>query len=245
MFDNIIEFSSQESIIENKKINPIPCKLNIPKWFKELKHDPLKKTIKGCVPFLETLTTGYLLKTATDIHIKHNVIQGNEKISDLSTSLQGNNLNLNNYNDIEAHDVSQLGKCPFIQKNKNLPFQKILNPWKIKTPPGYSCFFLPPLNNADDRFSIIPGIVDTDNFTGHINFPIIMNGDKYPILETTIEMGTSYVQVIPFKKESWIMKIGKDNIKDSIKDNIKFFYKLQQKIIHSYKTTWWNKKTWK
>ena len=241
MLNNIVEFSSDERIIEDKEIHPIPCKLNIPKWFKELEHDVVERTIKGCVPFLETLTTGYLLKTATDIHIKHNVIQGNKKVSNLSTGFPQNNLNLNTTDDLDAHPIKQLGKCPFIQKNKNLPFQKILNPWKIKTPPGYSCLFLPPLNNADDRFSIIPGIVDTDNFTGHINFPIIMNGDKYPILETTIKMGTPYVQVIPFKKESWIMKIKKDD-KKNIK---KFWYMLHQKLMYRYKTIWWNKKTWK
>ena len=73
MLNNIVEFSSDERIIEDKEIHPIPCKLNIPKWFKELEHDVVERTIKGCVPFLETLTTGYLLKTTTDIHIKHNV----------------------------------------------------------------------------------------------------------------------------------------------------------------------------
>ena len=210
MFDNIIEFSSQESIIENKEINPIPCKLNIPKWFKELEHDPIEKTVKGCVPFLETLTAGYLLKTPIELYIEHNVIKENKIIANLSTGFESNNLNLNTSNDVlNTHPIKQLGKCPFVQKNKNLPFQKILNPWIIKTPPGYSCLFLPPLNNTDDRFSIIPGIVDTDNFLTHINFPIIINGDKYPVLETTIKPGTPYVQVIPFKREAWKMKIKK------------------------------------
>ena len=78
----------------------------------------------------------------------------------------------------------------------------LLNPWKIKTPKGYSCLFVPPLNNSDDRFSIIPGIVDTDTFPSEINFPIIINGDKYPVLETTIKKGTPYVQIIPFKRDS-------------------------------------------
>ena len=94
-----------------------------------------------------------------------------------------------------------------IEKNKNLAFHKILNPWIITTPPGYSTLFVPPLNNSDDRFSIIAGIVDTDTFKNEINFPIVINGDKYEILDTIIERGTPYVQCIPFKRDAWKMEI--------------------------------------
>ena len=245
MFDNIIEFSSQERIIENKNIHPVPCKLNIPEWFKELDHSVNNRTIKGCVPFLETLTTGYIIKAPLDYYIEHNVPEGHKRRSFLDSSASFENspegLNLNYIGSDHRHPIEQLGKCPFIKKNKEIPFHKILNPWIIKTPPGYSCLFLPPLNNSDDRFSIIPGIVDTDKFPGEINFPMIINGDKYPILKTVIKMGTPLVQVIPFKRNSWKMKI-----KEHKKENSdKFKFKLKSKLIHSYKSLWWSKKTWK
>jgi len=35
-----------------------------------------------------------------------------------------------------------------------------------------------------------------------------LNGDKYPVLETLILKGTAYAQVIPFKRDSWCMKIA-------------------------------------
>lgn len=72
-------------------------------------------------------------------------------------------------------------------KNKNLPFHKIKNPWTIITPPGYSCLFVSPLNNSDDRFTILPGIVDTDKYTLEVNFPFVVNGDKYPTLKTLLK----------------------------------------------------------
>ena len=243
MFDNIIEFSSKKIIIENKQLHPIPCKLNIPEWFKELEHTVDDINIKGCMPFLDTLTTGYLLKIPLELYLQHNVIYENKKETFLKTDLSSAfvNLNLNKKNEINMHDTKQLGKCPYVHKNKNLPFQKIMNPWIIKTPPGYSCLFVPPLNNKDDRFSIIPGIVDTDTYPGEINFPIIVNGDKYPVLETTISAGTPYVQVIPFKRESWKMKIKVN----TAKEREKFVYKIGEKILHKYKSTWWNKKKWK
>ena len=43
------------------------------------------------------------------------------------------------------------------------------------------------MNNNDDRFSIIPGIVDTDTYPMNINFPYVLNGDKYQTLDTVLK----------------------------------------------------------
>jgi hypothetical protein len=122
-----------------------------------------------------------------------------------------------------------------------VPIYKIYNPWTIKTPKGYSCLFVSPLNNSDDRFSIIAGIVDTDTFRQEINFPIVLNGDKYPTLETIIKKGTPYVQVIPFKRENWKMKIMEKTQKQIELDKIS--YGLN--IYNIYKEKFWSKKSWK
>ena len=141
----------------------------------------------------------------------------------------------------ECHDIQQLEGSPLVEKNKNLTFHKILNPWIIKTPPGYSTLFVPPLNNADDRFSIIPGIVDTDSFENEINFPIVINGDKYEILDTILERGTPYVQCIPFKRESWKMQIKVIETNKYLEN--RFF--MVKHLIHNYKKLFWKKKSWK
>ena len=101
--------------------------------------------------------------------------------------------------------------------------------------------FVPPLNNTDDRFSIISGMVDTDSHPIEINFPIVINGDKYPTLETTIKKGTPYVQIIPFKRDMWKMKVSprkQNEIQIS-----KIFYGLT--ILNTYKEKFWSKKSWK
>jgi len=251
MFEKIIEFSSHENYFELKEDYPTPIKLNIPEWYKKLEHSALDRTIKGCIPFLDTLTTGYLLKMPQDLYLRHNVISKNDKgeefrdsfqtygLFDLFSVLQAKHLNLNS--GIDVHPIKQLKGSPFIEKNKNLPFYKILNPWKIKTPKGYSCLFVPPLNNADDRFSIISGIVDTDTFPNEINFPIVVNGDKYPVLETLIKKGTPYVQVIPFKRDNWKIKITPR--KQSEIQTSRLFYGM--KLLNIYKEKYWNKKLWK
>lgn len=251
MFNNEIEFSTHEDYFETKEDYPIPIKLNIPEWYKKLEHSVSKITIKGCMPFLDSLTTGYLLKMPQDLHIRHNVDNTNEKgfkfkdgfqtygLHDHTNILWSKKINLNS--DLQIHNIKQLEGSPLLEKNKNLPFYKILNPWKIKTPKGYSCLFVSPLNNSDDRFSIISGIVDTDTFPNEINFPIVINGDKYPVLETTIKKGTPYVQVIPFKRENWKMKLKSRTQKEV--ENSRIFFGL--KLLNIYKEKYWNKKLWK
>ena len=247
MFDKKIEFSAHEDYFALKEDYPIPAKLNIPDWFKKLDHTIENRTVRGCMPFLDTFTSGYLLKIPQDFHVKHNILnENNQKDSFQTFSLHGyapllgaKSLNLNS--GFDNHPIKQIEGSPLVEKNKNLPFYKILNPWKIKTPKGYSCLFVPPLNNSDDRFSIIPGIVDTDTFPTEINFPIIINGDKYPVLETTIKKGTPYVQIIPFKRDSWKMTFKLRKQKEI--QISRLFYGL--KVLNIYKDKYWNKKSWK
>jgi hypothetical protein len=247
MFNKEIEFSAHEDYFSQKEDYPTPIKLNIPEWYKKLEHSLQNITIKGCMPFLDTLTSGYLLKIPQDFNIRHNVKNDKgEKDSFQTFAMHEQNAFLNvktiNLNSgIDVHNIKQVEGSPFIEKNKNLPFYKIVNPWKIKTPKGYSCLFVPPLNNSDDRFSIIPGIVDTDTFPNEINFPIIINGDKYPVLETIIKKGTPYVQIIPFKRDSWKMVVKSRKQKEI--QNSRLFYNL--KLINIYKEKYWNKKLWK
>jgi hypothetical protein len=247
MFDKEIEFSTHEDYFAQKEDYPTPIKLNIPEWYKKLEHSFGKMTVKGCMPFLDCLTSGYLLKMPQDFHIKHNV-ENKEKFKDSfqtfglhawNSMIQAKSLNFNSGPDF--HPTFQLEGSPLIEKNKNLPFYKILNPWKIKTPKGYSCLFVSPLNNSDDRFSIISGIVDTDMFETEINFPIVINGDKYPVLETTIQKGTPYVQIIPFKRENWKMTLRPREQKEV--QNNRLFYALY--LMNKYKDKFWKKKSWR
>jgi hypothetical protein len=251
MFNKEIEFSAHKDYIEFKEDYPIPAKLNIPEWYKKLEHTVLNKTVKGCMPFLDSLTAGYILKMPQDFNVRHNINNINQEgeifndsfqtfgLHDMWDILKTTYINLNS--GIDVHPTKQLEGSPLIEKNKNLSFYKILNPWKIKTPKGYSCLFVSPLNNSDDRFSIISGIVDTDTFPNEINFPIVINGDKYPVLETTIKKGTPYVQIIPFKRDSWKMVL-KPRTEKEIK-NSRLFFAL--KLLNLYKDKFWKKKLWK
>ena len=251
MSQKIIKFLAPKKYVDLKLDHPKPIKLNIPDWYKKLQHTIESRTVKGCIPFLDTLTTGYVLSMPGDMIIEHNFdnTKINQKDSFFRNSFEAvatlgvqENLNVNLHQ--ETHDINQLGGkeggCPFVKKNMDLPFYKILNPWIIKTPPGYSCLFTSPLNNEDDRFNIISGIVDTDNYDSYINFPIIINGDKYPNLKTILKAGTPYAQVIPFKRDNWKMEIGYQK-----QDERWARLKMVRKFLHNYKELIWSKKSWK
>ena len=247
MFENIISFRANEAYIENNQdILPIPAKLNIPEWYKQLQHTINKKTVKGCMPFLDSITAGYILKLPIDYQVKHNVMHegvrqtGADSPQRFFTELM-QKINLNFSGNKEFHNPLQLEGSPLLKKNSNMAVHKILNPLIIKPPPGYSTLFIPPLNNTDDRFEIITGIVDTDTFENEINFPIIFNGDKYESLDTVLPRGTPYVQCIPFKRDSWKFEIKKQDDKEYEKS--KFFE--HKFMLNNYKKIFWQKKSWK
>ncbi len=134
MLSNIIEFSSDELITNQKDLRPIPCKLNIPDWYKELDHTATLRTIKGCMPFLDTLTTGYILKIPNDSYLAHNIIDSDtdEKKSIWESPVNTlpekskEKININVSGLSSYHPIEQLGeKCPFVKKNNGFSFLKI------------------------------------------------------------------------------------------------------------------------
>lgn len=248
MFRKNIEFKVIQAYIEAGLDLPVPAKKNIPQWYKDLDHKLNKKTVKGCMPFLDALTAGYIIKTPFDLAVVHNkknphnpeIAHNNfSSVHEASDSVRELNIPFNHTN--EFHQPFQMEGSPLVDKNLGMGFHKFVSPWIIKTPPGYSCLFISPMNNKDDRFDIISGIVDTDTFDMPINFPFVINGDKYKSIETLIEKGTAMVQVIPFKRDTWQMKVKTYKNVDLHKSILKLF----SKFFNKYKTMYWSKKSWR
>jgi len=248
---NKIKFIAPKEFIEvcPKDTLPVPTKLNMPQWYKDLTHSVENQNVKGCIPFMDTLTTGYILKIPNDIHIKHKFkteFNNNDVKSESSASdgrshefVKRNRINL--MTDGQYHPVQQLGKnCPFHEINSAVAYHKLINPWLIKTPPGYSCLFVDLLNNRNKDFEIISGIVDTDTFEFEINFPLIVKSygkEK----NFTLKKGTPYVQVIPFKRDKWKMSIEASKKEVVPKSYMTYYFD----IIHRYKKLYWSKKEFK
>jgi hypothetical protein len=134
------------------------------------------------------------------------------------------------FNPIEFHPHQQLGEYPNSEKKPVLAdYPKWMNAWSIKTPPGYSCLFTQPFHR-NSVFTILDGVVDTDTYTAPVHFPFTFNDWGF---EGLIPAGTPIAQVIPFKRESWEMEIGKEIENEESK---KVTVKLHTKFFDSYKS---------
>ena len=211
---------------------PIPAEKMLPDWYKNtpsyIDNNPLVvdgklgHTIKKCVPVFDALTAGYLIITFVDVQV---------------TQVDGQPFfQWPSHNPIGGHPMIQAENHP-IQNGS--PFAKWNNPWAIRTPPGYSCLFVPPMHNPNGIFTILPGITDTDNYRAPVNFPFVLDDPKW---EGTIPVGTPIAQVLPFRRDSWKMSIGDDkDVRAATKDLIR----LTSRWRNAYKTMFWSRKQYR
>jgi DNA modification methylase len=82
-------------------------------------------------------------------------------------------------------------------------------------------------------------VVDTDMYKLGVEFPFqLLNTITEDIF--VLEKGTPICQVIPFKRENW----KSEAVPFDEKANKKNGFELKSKIVRSYKTQFWQKKTY-
>lgn len=185
---------------------PTPASKQIPDWFKgmagtytyennESAFDP--ETVKRCVPFLDVLSTGYIIPLWSDIAVK--------SAEDTFTMSWNNSIFSDGHSMVDKHMSEQISTTPIVDLSPfgNQPM-KFVNPWVINTEPGWSCLFVSPLNHFEDRFQLISGLVDTDTYYNNINFPFIWMKQNF---KGFLERGTPLVQVIPIKRDEYMSKV--------------------------------------
>lgn len=220
---------------------PKPSSQHIPNWYKDMpihmdgeKITGLNKesvavsnlTLKGCSPFLDALTSGYMFTLPSDIEFRNHAGKG-------INIRWATNINL-----LSSHAEQQAPGLPEpFGGNKDL--LKWRPGWRVITPPGYSCLFTHPLNRHDLPFRTFSGIVDTDSYPLGVEFP-------FQLLRTIsedifiLEAGTPICQVIPFKRDDWKSKAIPFDEEKNKKDG----FKLKSKIVRSYKKQFWYKKNY-
>ena len=101
-----------------------------------------------------------------------------------------------------------------------------------------SCLFVQPFHR-ESKFTIFPGIVDTDTYSAQVNFPFVMNDNQW---EGLIPAGTPIAQVIPFKRDSFKMELGNQI---NIQESKSITSKLRTRFFDSYKNQFWQRKEYK
>ena len=169
----------------------------IPEWYKKL--EPLVSikgnmdlSLKKCIPFLDSISSGYYLVTATDYEFK-----ADEDLESYSFTGVIEKIDHADY-PVLKHPAEQIGDMPSGEDFIRYVF-KWNNEYIIKTPPGYSVIFTHPLNYLDLPFYTLSGVVETDTFFMSTLFPFFMKKG----FSGTIPAGTPIVQIIPFKREDW------------------------------------------
>ena len=244
---NKITFTSP---LEGYIPHPKPATHFIPEAFKKFKTGEYPNdTVKGCMPFLDTFTSGYIIPTIIGIKATY-YMEKEEKILRLDIPKPLTNFsNLCNLVGIADHSPRQFPRSMMYDKALVPHVFKFLNPWRIKTPPGYSCLFTQPFNQNSD-WKIIDAIVDTDDHELEINFPFFWTKPLELNEEYIVNSGVPMVQVIPFKRESWKMETKveyepKQRSHDIKNRDLNFLKLSASRFKDWYKFKSWNKKSFK
>lgn len=236
-----IKFHSMNKFTDLVLDIPKPSYNYLPEWYKKipLEAEGYEKpglsdfnskasnlTIKGCTPFLDAMTAGYMVILQADLEVKKAVT------GDLY-------FNWRSEGDlVSLHTPEQHPGLPSIVQGQDLVI-KFGFSFTIRTPKGYSCLFTHPLNRHDLPFRTFSGIVDTDGYTQEVQFPFQLNEEiKEPMI---IEKGTPVCQIIPFKRDDWQSYKEKYDEGFVLRNRFDF----ARRIIRSYKTQYWSRKTYR
>ena len=210
---------------------PTPAKLKVPEWWKdserfiggkiEVKNGYGNHGVKLCMPFLEAMTIGYTANLWVDVLVEQTPL--------------GPKLGW------------RVGPDPLERRdklNKTIPtpagHHDIHFAWKdimfTQTPAGYSSIITHPMNRFDLPFTTLSGVVDTDMTMARGNLPFFLKEG----FEGVIPAGTPIFQIIPFKREDWL--IEEDSSLEEVGLENEFLTK--KTIFGWYKDNKWNKKSY-
>jgi hypothetical protein len=210
---------------------PKPATSFVPNWYKNMEsylggekkptgEGITSGTIKRCMPVFDAITHGYIITTYTDIFVSQKEM------------LDSNNKSKNvpwyewpSFGALSFHPVEQ---APTHPTTNGVSYPKLMNPWSIKTPPGYSTLFMAPVHR-ENIFNILSGVVDTDTYTAAVNFPMVLADVNFKGL---VPAGTPIAQVVPFQRESWTMELGKE---ENVIEQNNVTSKLRTRFFDSYK----------
>jgi hypothetical protein len=207
MNKNTINFYPSKESYDGIFDEPVLAKDNIPQWYKKQsrytggekvlspENGTYNTTIKACMPVFDLITAGYIIKTPADIMVNINQ-DGSPNFS----------WAINNYTCIESHGQMQYDSFNIAKEFHPVGY-KFINPWITQTPKGYSSIFMSPSLRDDLPFYCLPAIVDTDNHPTPVNFPFFLRKD----FEGLIPAGTPMIQIIPFKRQDWEIRVNKFN----------------------------------
>jgi len=211
-----------------------PAKNYIPDWYKNSElwvggNKPTYttegypfKSVKQCMPFLDTLTSGYILELWQDIRVVKDY-RGSTLVNWFDST----------FNPVEKRhpEVAPLVPAPLGCTTEQFTWRI---PFGLETPPGYSVLYSHPFNRFDLPFVTLTGIIDADEtMVPGGNVPFFFSKD----FEGIIPMGTPIAQIIPFKRDDWKSEIINDEVNYQSK-----IFNIGRVLNGAYRKKSWKKK---
>lgn len=237
---------------------PVPAASLIPDWWKNTPSyggfkgtEPNKKTmnfhsgadnatIKRCIPVLDSMSLGYLVVTPAELYVSpKEVTEKNVENGPTSEFLL---FYPRRAERVDYHPWGQASRHPYGTKQR---LAKVFTPWHVRLPKDHSLIITEPLNNPSEYWSVVSGVMDSDDFYPTLNFMVAI---KDPNFEGIIPAGTPIAQLIPFKRDNWesVIVDSDNNSGKIITDNQVALNNKLSKVFHgAYKKLFWSKKEYR
>lgn len=194
----------------------------------KINEEPLGN-IKICLPAMDYINSGYIVHNSYELELEVGLKNFRDDLRIRTARTIKEQDHESSIYARKALAVYYENACPVVNEGKKQrAYFKIKTAWGIKTPPGYSCLVMQPFYLNESRFTILPGIIDTDTY--HLPIPLV----GYLNARETIRItpGTPLLQVIPFKRDDWDMKISTETLPDKSKFYVWNAYK---RLFHKIK----------
>jgi hypothetical protein len=230
-----IEFIPKDTFVAENIDGPKPASFYVPQWYREsekyVRGNSLRVEnyatnigLKGCMPFIDMMTHGYMLELWTDIYVSEDPDKSVNPV-----------LNWTNTPDPVKVRLPELGgKIPRPHEHYDRMFNWQLQ-WGIKAPKNYSLIYSHPFNRFDLPFTTLSGVIDSDHYWGEGAVPFFIKKGFTGV----IPAGTPIIQIVPIRRNVWFSKVSEKLMKERdkqqwlLRTSITGFYKskIRQKKI--------------
>ncbi|MCW8091955.1 hypothetical protein [Alteromonas sp. ASW11-130] len=150
---------------------------------KALTLSNVNATVKRCPGVVSYMSQGYVVPLWSDfvVQVRQDTIYAFGSNETASVSLHGRHIHFD--------------KMP-ASKDYYKDAVKFTNPWKVKTPKGWSLLITSPFYHMEERFTVIPGVIESDTYH-HMHVNTFFK--SYPA-DHQLRMGMPFIHVIPFQR---------------------------------------------
>ncbi len=201
-------FTEHEELLD---FPPIAARKALPEWFRQmapsidlppsntrfpfglskaLRLSNVNATIRRCPGIISYLSEGYLIPLWTDFLVQ---VRGKTVYAVGSNELAH----------ASPHSKQMQYDTMPLPDDYLADSVKFTNPWKVRTPPGWSVLLSQPFYHFEQRFTVVPGVVDADAYHHiHVN-TFFRKGDR----DHQLKMGMPFVHVLPFQRSQLELEV--------------------------------------